>query len=517
MKHRLMGGLLVCALLAGSQALAQEATYVFPYEGFRYTQREDETVLTQTNLDDHLELIESLGTTKEAVLASYIASGIVMEVIPDDGGQIAVSVTDAGEFRNVLHMAEINDSQKQAFLEQFASSGLYESCEYVETTPQCVRLTSSAMYASMPVYTLRYATLHMGRMYVISQTIVGRAPGAEDDARMEALLAGMKLLNSVTEATPAPTGTPAPTAVPTPVPTIGTAQVLESVGELTLNDVPDFVTEAEVTLSGKTEASQTVKVSIGDKRLGKVTAKKDGTFSMNVTLPEEGDVQLTVESGESRVVLGLRYEMPVARLEIEPQEEPTFTGGSVIVRGVTEPRATIYITGKGMDTNVQAGRNGNFSIRLFMDEEGTETFNLRVKAEGFTQNSQDVTVTRVLTEKERIAEFRKKMISVDYDDLLKAPEKYSGKRFIFRGKVMGFSDYNGSPCALVCVDNPSTGVWKEPIHVVLNAQEDTKEGDVRTFYMVSEGLTLPADGAYTQSGQTEEVPVVRAEYVAGDK
>ena len=97
--------LLCAALLAmGAGALAQTATYVFPYEGFRYTQREDETVLTQTNLSEHEELLKSLGTSSEAVLASYVASGIVMEVIPNDGGQIAVSVTDAGKFGDVcLH------------------------------------------------------------------------------------------------------------------------------------------------------------------------------------------------------------------------------------------------------------------------------------------------------------------------------------------------------------------------------------------------------------------------------
>ena len=64
--------LLCAALLAmGAGALAQTATYVFPYEGFRYTQREDETVLTQTNLSEHEELLKSLGTSSEAVLASY--------------------------------------------------------------------------------------------------------------------------------------------------------------------------------------------------------------------------------------------------------------------------------------------------------------------------------------------------------------------------------------------------------------------------------------------------------------
>lgn len=76
--------LLCAALLAmGAGALAQTATYVFPYEGFRYTQREDETVLTQTNLSEHEELLKSLGTSSEAVLASYVASGLVMEDHPE--------------------------------------------------------------------------------------------------------------------------------------------------------------------------------------------------------------------------------------------------------------------------------------------------------------------------------------------------------------------------------------------------------------------------------------------------
>ena len=211
--------LLCAALLAmGAGALAQTATYVFPYEGFRYTQREDETVLTQTNLSEHEELLKSLGTSSEAVLASYVASGIVMEVIPNDGGQIAVSVTDAGKFADVKDMDELTQEQRLSFLAQFEMSGLYETCAYVDTTPACVRLTSSAMYASMPVYSLRYATLHLGRLYMIEQTIVGREPDADDDARMERLLGNIKLLSSVSTATPTPTLKP--TATPEPTATV---------------------------------------------------------------------------------------------------------------------------------------------------------------------------------------------------------------------------------------------------------------------------------------------------------
>lgn len=509
--------LLCAAMLAlGADALAQTATYVFPYEGFRYTQREDETVLTQTNLSEHEELLKALGTSSEAVLASYVASGIVMEVIPDDGGQIAVSVTDAGKFADVRDMDEMTQEQRLAFLAQFEMSGLYETCAYVDTTPACVRLTSSAMYASMPVYSLRYATLHLGKLYMIEQTIVGREPDEADDARMEQLLAGMKLLSSLSQATPTPkiTATPQPTATPEPI--VGYAEV-ETSGELTLDEVPAYTTSAQLTLSGHAAVSVEVKVEVSGKQLAKTSAKKDGSFSVKVKLPGEGDNELVVTAGEDTATLTVRYEMPDARLEITAPDNTTFTGENVTVRGVTEPNATVYIEGKGMNTNVKAGKNGAFSIRVFMTEAGTETYTLRAKADGFAQTTQTITLTREWTQRELIAQFRQKMIALSYDELAKNPAQYEGKRFILRGKVMEFTDYDGQPCALVCVSNPSTGVWEDALYVVLSTSDEVEQGGIYTFYLVGEAITLPADGAYTHSGAEQEVPVAAAVYLTKNK
>ena len=517
MKQQACAVLLGAALLFGSQsAWAQEATYVFSYEGFRYTQREDETVLTQTNLDEHEDLLQDLGTTKEAVLASYIASGIVMEVIPDDGGQIAVSVTDAGSFADVKDMSDLSDERRLSFLAQFEMSGLYESCVYVDTTPECVRLTSSAMYASMPVYSLRYATLHLGRLYMIEQTIVGRGPTEEDDARMERLLENVKLLSSVSTVTPTPTVMPTATPVPSPEPENNVAEV-ELIGGMTLDEVPAYVTAAQFTLSGTTEASAEVTVSADGSQVAKTTAKKDGSFSVQVKLPDEGEYEVKVVSGESGAAFSIRYKKPAARLEITEPTEKTFTGGNVMVRGVTEPNATVYVTGKGMSTNVKANRNGVFSVRVFMDDAGTETYTLTAKAEGCAQSSAAITLTREWTEKELIAQFRQKMISVTYKDLVKDPAKYAGRRFILRGKVMSFTDYDGNPCALVCVDNPSTGVWQSPMYVVLQTTDEVAEDDVVTFYLIGEELTLPIDAEDSGSGQEEEVPVARAVYITKNK
>ena len=170
-----------------------------------------------------------------------------------------------------------------------------------------------------------------------------------------------------------------------------------------------------------------------------------------------------------------------------------------------------------MSTNVKANRNGAFSVRVFMDDAGTETYTLTAKAEGCAQSSADITLTREWTEKELIAQFRQKMISVTYKELIKDPAKYAGKRFILRGKVMSFTDYDGNPCALVCMDNPSTGVWQSPMYVVLQTTDDVKEGEVVTFYLIGEELTLPVDAKDSSSGQEEEVPVARAIYITKNK
>jgi len=518
MKHRTLAVLLAALIVFGVlPAAAQEATYVFPYEGFRYTQKENETVLTQTNLNEHEDLIAQLGTTKEAILASYIASGIVMEVIPQDGGQIAVSVANAGDFADVMDMEDMDEARLAAFEAQFADSGLYESCAMTDTDPLCVRLTSSAMYASMPVYTLRYATLHLGRLYMITQTIVGRMPDESDDARMEDVLSGMKLLSTITEPTPSPTPVPTPTPEPTPAPTAGIAPVLESEGEISVEGVPAYTNSAEIIVSGVAAPSAAVEVLVGDMSLGETAAKRDGTFSIRVKLEQEGEQVLTVAAGDARVQMSVYYEMPSAKLEIIEPQDTTFTASSVVIRGVTEPNATVYADGKGVNTNVKAGKNGVFSVRIAMEDEGSETYTLRVKAKDYKETEVKITLTRKFTEREGITRFRQRMSALDYDNLSRNPQKFLGTKFSFRGKVMEFADYDGSPCALVCVDNASVGVWYDPLWIVLSDTEGLALGSVATFYMTGEGLSLPAGGQYTKNNTEVEAPVARAVYVTDIK
>ena len=124
---------------------------------------------------------------------------------------------------------------------------------------------------------------------------------------------------------------------------------------------------------------------------------------------------------------------------------------------------------------------------------------------------------RVLTEREQIAQFRIEMIPLTYDQLKANPMQYQGSKFTFRGKVMEYTDYNGEPCALVCVSNPNTGVWRDPVYAVVKPEEAPQVGEIMTFYLAGEGITLPASGSYTASGEQEEVPVARAAFVTTNR
>ena len=516
MKHPALA-LLLCAAMLPAGALAQQTTYVFPYEGFRYTQNEGETVLTQTNLSEHADLIASLGTTQEAVLAGYMASGTVMEIIPEDGGQIAVSVVSAGAFSEIQSMDEMSDEQLEQLREQFEESGLYDACELTRTSPVCVRLTSSAMVASMPVYTLRYATLHLGQMLMLTQTVVGRECDETDDARMVQVLGGVKLLQSRTEPTPTSTPVPTPTPEPTPVPTPGVAEEEAFKGEMTVNGVPAYTNSRVLTLSGTAQPSRELRVTVDGESVARTTTKKDGTFSVNVSLPREGELTLAVMTDEAERRFTLRYEKPAAALEILEPTELTFTGDNVLIKGVTEPEATVYVTGKGNRTNVKAGRTGVFSVRIFMSDAGTESFTLRASLKEYADTEITLTLTRELTEREQLAAFRQKVIEANYAALVKNPAQYAGKNFIFRGKIAEFTDYDGTPCALVLTDNVSTGVWNGPVWVLLQSDMEFKVGDIITFYLIGLEQTIPADGQYTKDGAEVEAPVARAVYATENK
>ncbi|MCR4708305.1 MAG: hypothetical protein K5746_10225 [Clostridiales bacterium] len=501
--------ILLCLMFCVIVGAAAEGTeyLVFRSAGLRYRIQEDERVLTAANLNRYEDFLSQLGTDAETVAAYYAESGIVMDVYPDNGGQISVAVTDATALTEVAEISQFSEEGRIAFVDRFSESGLYDSAEWSDKEENWLRLTSVATYGSLPVQQIRYMTLHLSRLYTVTGTVVGREAEAEDEEKILRVLRNLILLNTISTPTPEPT--PEPTlpreAEPTPEPPPAVMRSLS--GNLTLEEFPSIVNREGIMLSGTASVGAVVTVSEEGAALGTTAAGEDGSFTLHVPVSEEGEHTLLVSAGEAETEVTFRYELPPAKLTITEPASPVFTGERILIRGVTEPNATIYATGEKTSANVKANKNGVFTVPIFMNQPGTNTYTLRVRIRGKSETTREVTLTRVMTEREEFADFKGRQVAVSYRELAENPASYSGKNFSFRGKVMDFIDFDGSPTALVCVTNQRTGVWQDPLYVVLSVGDGVKEGEVYTFYLVGEGLTLPAEGQYTADGKAAEAPV----------
>lgn len=501
--------MLISFFLFYAAAAYSQDTYVFPSDGFRYTQQGDETVLTRTNLNQHTELLAEMGTTVDAVRSSYLASGIVMEIIPSSGNQVSIGVSANEEMDNPQEAKDLTADDKERLLQRFDKTGMYESAAWSVSLPEWLRLTTSAMYDALPVWQLRYVTLHLGRFYTVCETVIGRELTDEDDEQVEKVIQGMKLLSIVVQptATPTPMASMTPAVQPTATPEPIKAQIIS--GELGIDEINGVTNDPEVILTGHTYAGKKLVVRESDKTLGTATVGRDGRFTVRLKLLHVGENKLSIACDEALAELSIIYEIAPVDLTITEPANTTFTGERILVRGVTAPNATVYVTGEKTNTNVKANRNGVFTAPIFIAKAGTFTFKLRAHLAGKTDTTKEVALTRVLTEREELSEFKAQQVAVTYRELADDPLAYAGKRFVFRGKVAGYTDYDGSPCALVLVSNPQTGVWRDPLYAVLSVGDDIDEGDVITLYLVGQGITLPASGEFTVDGQEMEAPVAK--------
>ena len=498
----------VLLLAAAPLALAEDAlTYVFPYEGFRFTAETGERVLTQQNLAEHAELLSELGTTPEVMLSSFIASQTVMEVLPEKGGQFALSVASAGDFAAFQSVARMDEADRQSFLAMFSSSGMYEDVSWSEGVPEYLKMVSSTLHGDVALYALTYVTLRHSQLYLMRATVIGRMPDEADAAAVESLLGRIEYLGRIATPEPTATATPVPTPSPTPRPTPGSATMTQQVEGLTLivSDMPSWTDEEELTLTGTTMAGASVKLLAGDAQLARAMADRSGAFKLSATLPEEGDLVLTVtaeltgQATASQAYI-VRFTRRTASISVT-EPNTTVEQSRFYLRGVTEPNATVYAKGPGLSTNVKANNNGVFSIPVTQDKEGDVTYELTVKKKGLQDGAASYTVTRKFSYKERLAAFRGSLSATSYSQLAKDVEACKDQKLTFRGRIGAFGDMDGMPCMLLYTRNPSRGEWVDPLWIVCDEILSFSEGDILTVYVTVEGTKADYEGT--------QLPVVR--------
>lgn len=507
--------LFVLLSLLSAPALAQEdaPTYVFPFDGVRYTAAAGETVLTQENLSDYADFLAAQGTSPETVKAGFSAAQTVLESY-SDAGQVSLCVGESPDFRLDISVARMDEARRAQFLASFADSGLYDQADWSTQNSEYVRVTYSAMYGDVPVYFLSYVTLRHGQLYTFTATVAAREITAADDAAVLSVIDRIEYLGQLATPAPTPTPTPVPTPSPTPRPTPGVAALTDETQGLTLliDPLPAWVDEPEITVTGTTVKDARVTVSLNGVDAARSTAARDGSFKVTAPLSEEGALTIGVRSyikGEETAekFYAVTYEMRTLTIAVT---EPlgVVESESSYIRGVTEPGATVYITGDE-STNVKANAEGAFSIKVRHAKEGEYNYTLTAKHAGYHDGQTMLTLTRRLSYAEQFANFKNGVKDFDYERSLENPEGQKDKQISLRGRIGAFSDYEGMPCLLLYSKNPGTGIWTQPVWILCEEIFSFEEGDIITVLGVVEGTQLPFTDA---DGATTMLPVVRMKY-----
>jgi len=513
--------LLLAAYLVPAFAADGDAVFLFPFEGFRFEAPQTARVLTQHNLSEHADLLTGFGTDEAAVLAAMHSSNTIMEVFPAEGGQIELTLAGA-EGIATGSSPRMDEGTREALLAAYAGMPRYREVAYSAEQPDWLRMEFSTQQGGMPVFTVRYVTVAHGQQYLLSSAVIGRSPEEADDAQLLDVIGRITFL--VAPATPAPTSTPAPTAMPestpaptsTPRPTPGAAEQLrqEPDEEVTLLvDPPPAWTElSALTVTGTVDAGASVRMLLDGQQIAEGRVRSNGAFSVTGTLPGNGDYEITIEARmrggkTASQTYTVRMEAPKLWLHVtEPTETLFRTEG--MVKGKTEPGARIDIRGGGMAGNARANDRGDFSFRIKLPSEGEYTYALTVSLKGYETYETSHTVVREFTPKEALDAFRKALIRVDYNRLLRDPEAYAGKRASYRGRVMAIGDSDGKPCLLLYTELQS-GKWTQPIWVLCDGAPPFGVDEVFLAYVQFNGELMPYTGA---DSKKTDIPVAELRF-----
>lgn len=185
---------------------------------------------------------------------------------------------------------------------------------------------------------------------------------------------------------------------------------------------------------------------------------------------------------------------------VTPLSLPGFTGLSTdntfALRVETLPGTELVLQTPTDSLRGVAGKDGSHTFSLSTKQTKVYAYTLTAQAEGRKASAMEIEILRELTGEARMEAYRDSARAVDgafYEKLSETPAEYKNTAVSFRGKVFEIADLNGLPCALVYSANPGTGVWRNPVRVLLNAAMQLEEGRVYSFYGDVRGDSLPGD------------------------
>ena len=497
MRGRIRAALLAL-LLAAACGRAQTVVMRQGYVAFDYP--DSWLVLSPQLCRVYAPLLTDMGLDPDALEDELTEQGVLSRAISEEKPEsMSVLVRQDELSQEIFDIADASDAQRRLLRSRAEGNGVWETtglrtqdAEWqIEGGRYWLYIHYTKMRASEVLARgLRYVTVHNGLYVMVDWQIEGRRFSNRDLAAFRRRLNGVTFLQDL------------------PAPVRRTALSCE---------LPTEVNEAAGRLKGTASPGADIAFAADDGKgnavpLDEATAGADGRFTLDYTLPREGEWTwtLTAEAeGMEAAVLEARVTfsekgIPVSGIPetIEATEDRITISGKTLA-GVSMQLVTPF----GL-TKKRSEADGAFSFELTTKEPGTYDYTLILDRKGYTQRRVRFTVTRELTEEQRRGQVRARASRLSYKELQQDKEKNRGAILNLYGPVTQLSEASGVYYARILYSKGEKG-WMNPAVIVSDNAFGAKEGDMMQ-------CTVEVEGVYEEqnaAGKETAVPRLRLLFI----
>ena len=385
-------------------------------------------VLTPNNLDEHTELLEQLGKNKDVLAADFAERGVELQAwVPTLDACLEVRVEQDEDSSTYYDL----EQQTNAIRRQYRSSVLkgtrYSEAGYDIKSADWKRQTNGGRFLmikykrninGMIYWGYARRTIRNGYTLTLDYQVYNRGLKDKDQKAVN------KVANTVTFGTSSGSS--------------GTTGLA-----LTYSAVPprETITGAFTVEGSCTPGAHLIGVvmrySSPTPTRFETTAKKNGTFKMNVTLPEEGiwlmtlTIEVNGEEVKTEVFDTTTYSASTLPYSLDEEVPEIISGDTLVISGKTTSAVTVQcIVENGVKTfskSVRTNRTGKFSFKVPSSVEADYNITLVLSKKGFDTRRFQYTAKREMTETDQQASLRREAIKPAYSTLNKKLSTYIGR------------------------------------------------------------------------------------------
>lgn len=443
-------------------------------------------------------LLEGAGLDPDALAEELMQTGVHTRAYSADFAQTLSVLTRKDDLsEEIFDIARVSDSQRRTLRSRAENGKLFE------TTGLRVQDTEwqkeNGEYWLYIHYTktradelvgrgLRYVTVKNGVYVMLDWQISGRRFTGKDLAAFRARIADLTVTRTLKE----------------PVRSV----------KLTAT-IPEETSIAELVVTGQTDGGAALIAEAPDGRgvmqtLSVGVAGKNGSFSLVVPLPEEGnyDIRLTasLEGRSDASVMGsVAYSaktLPVSLTGAEADGSTVVTTDTVTVTGQTLAGVSMQlVTPLGL-TKKRTGNDGSFTFELTTSSEGEHDYTLICDKSGYNQRRISFTLVRRMTDAQERERIKKGAEKISYKNLQRDLPQNRGKTMVIYGPVTQISQSGEQTYLRMQYNKNGSGQWYNEIVVTAEGELGVKEGDMATVVATVEGVYEEQDA----DGDTVIVP-----------